>query len=775
MKDHRIRETEQALRDSDLRFRTLVDQASDAFFLHDAKGKFIDVNRKACESLGYTRDELLRLTVTDVDRDFNLTSARKIWELTPPGEAVTVQGHHRRKDGTLFPVEARLSSCEIDGQRLYLGLVRDISDRERADLALRHSEGQYRILFNSIDEGFCFIELLYDDDGNATDYRFLEVNPAFQKHVGLQNAAGHTIRELAPDIEHKWIATYAQVAASGQPIRFTEESPSLDRWFDVYAFPVEGIGRNKVAIVFTNVTDRKRGEEALRESERRITDFANTIPTLAWMANADGYITWYNQRWFQYTGTTPQQMEGWGWQLVHDPTTLPVVMNRWIRSIRTGEPFEMEFPLRGADGKLRSFLTRVVPVRNSKGEIIQWFGTNTDVEELRRTREDLVRAQERIRIAMRSTPLLLYTVDRDLRYTWMPGSHPGFHAPDAIGHRGEEFLEPSFAQALVEFKLSVLASGTSDRREFHTTRNGKTVVWDITAEPIRDDSEAVSGLTIAALDVTDRVRADEALRKSEKLALVGRLAATISHEIRNPLDAVGNLLYIMESEDDVQTLREFARNAREELARVEHIVTHTLQFNRHSETLTEDRLSDLLESSVTIYKGRIKLSGVMLARKYDPSDRIFCFSSELRQVFANLLGNAFDATPRGGTVYLRTRSRTHRRTGEPGVTVTVADTGIGMTRKTLQRLFEPFFTTKGLEGTGIGLWVSREILDKHDARVRVKSRHGSTGSGAVFSLWFPRTFSVAAPASASRDSQSAETSKSAPTSPGLAAQAPLSP
>jgi len=142
--------------------------------------------------------------------------------------------------------------------------------------------------------------------------------------------------------------------------------------------------------------ERARVGQQLRESERQFRDLANSIANLAWMARADGWIYWYNDRWYEYTGTTAADMEGWGWRRAHDQKALPQVMDRWQRSIQTGEPFEMVFPLRGADGEFRRFLTRVNPVRDSQGQVVGWFGTNTDVENERRAAEvlDLLRERE---------------------------------------------------------------------------------------------------------------------------------------------------------------------------------------------------------------------------------------------------------------------------------------------------------------------------------------------------------------------------------------------
>ena len=147
-----------------------------------------------------------------------------------------------------------------------------------------------------------------------------------------------------------------------------------------------------------DITERLRAQEALRQSEERFRTMANSIPQLAWIAHADGFIYWYNERWYEYTGTTPEQMEGWGWQCVHDPLVLPKVLEQWTASIATGQPFDMEFPLRGADGRFHPFLTRVLPFKDAQGRVVQWFGTNTDItehklaaEEIRRLNADLER------------------------------------------------------------------------------------------------------------------------------------------------------------------------------------------------------------------------------------------------------------------------------------------------------------------------------------------------------------------------------------------------
>jgi PAS domain S-box-containing protein len=230
---------------------------------------------------------------------------------------------------------------------------------------------------------------------------------------------------------------------------------------------------------------------------------------------------------------------------------------------------------------------------------------------------------------------------------------------------------------------------------------GRTA-YDATGQPVRFD-----GVTreITALKEAEETqdRAKEALMRSEKLALVGRLAATISHEIKNPLESVVNCLYLIEqSASDTSTV-EYAKLALEELQRVSHIVTHTLRWNRQSDMRSWVRVSQILDSALALYDGRLRQTGITLQRDYAVADRLLCFPSGLRQVFANLIANAIDAMKHDGKLIVRTRTQSHGRTGEAGMSISIADTGHGMDRDTLRGLFQPFVSTKGDLGTGLGL------------------------------------------------------------------------
>ncbi|HTD57173.1 MAG TPA: ATP-binding protein [Silvibacterium sp.] len=308
-----------------------------------------------------------------------------------------------------------------------------------------------------------------------------------------------------------------------------------------------------------------------------------------------------------------------------------------------------------------------------------------------------------------------------------------------LGRTAGEVFEGTMATALEESIGKVFEQGRPVRDLELTSKPqndvSQTRSWLANVYPVRTEADVVRWAGVILVETSERRRTEETLRKTEKLAAAGRLAATIAHEINNPLESITNLLFLIRQGPLDATSAEYAELAQHELARVSEITQQMLRFYRQPTLPSLANVGDLLDSVLTLYRGRVTALHVEVVRRYEPDVQLLCLTGELRQLFANLIGNALDAmTPAGGRLILRVRS------AADGVRVTVADTGSGMTQAVLQHIFEPFFTTKQAVGTGLGLWVSAEIVSKHQGKMRVRSRvRDEQGrGGTVFSVVFPQ-------------------------------------
>lgn len=237
-------------------------------------------------------------------------------------------------------------------------------------------------------------------------------------------------------------------------------------------------------------------------------------------------------------------------------------------------------------------------------------------------------------------------------------------------------------------------------------------------------------------DLTEQKRSEQVFQRTEKLAAAGRLAASIAHEINNPLEAVTNCMYLMSQAQMDDTAREYLEIAQRELNRVVHITTQTLRFYRQSTRPIETDVRELIETVLTLYEARLRTNSITVVRGFRHVPGITIFEGEVRQVIANLVGNAIDAmgSRKSGRLIVRTSPAREWSTQREGIAITVADTGSGMDKKTARRIFEPFFSTKDETGTGLGLWVSLEILEKHHASIRLRTRRNC---GSVFRIFIP--------------------------------------
>jgi PAS domain S-box-containing protein len=388
----------------------------------DPQGKITYVNDKFCAISKYSREEL-------IGRDHRIINSshhskefiRELWTTISHGKVWKGEIKNKAKDGSFYWVDTTIVPFlnEQGKPRQYVAIRADITDRKRAEEARKASEARYRALFEYAPDGIVIAD--------SKSY-YLDAN------VSICRMLGYTREELiglnATDIVTQTEQSQIEPALDAIKAKSDHHREWQFRRKDRTVFPAEVIATmmpdGNLLGMIRDISERKKMELALHDSEERFRTMANSMPQLAWIAHADGFIFWYNQRWYEYTGTTPQQMEGWGWQSVHDPKVLPKVMKNWTAAIATKEPFEMEFPLRAADGCFRAFLTRCYPLKDSEGNVVNWFGTNTDVEDLKQAEEKVHllntelehRVTERtaqLEIANKDLEAFSYSVSHDLR------------------------------------------------------------------------------------------------------------------------------------------------------------------------------------------------------------------------------------------------------------------------------------------------------------------------------------------------------------------------
>lgn len=494
-----------------------------------------------------------------------------------------------------------------------------------------------------------------------------------------------------------------------------------------------------IARVNTHVKMAKVRREAGESEQRlRLAQQAAAIGTFEWHVQT-GVNRWTPELEHMYgleTGTFEGTQEAWA-RRVH-PDDLPAVLEQMETSFRTRAPVQAEWRVIWSDRSVHWVLGRWQVFSDETGKPARVAGINIDVT-ARKTAED---ARRRLAAIVESSDDAIISKDLNgIVTSWNRQAQQlfGYTEEEMIG-RSILTLIPPELHGDEEMILSKIRSGEKIAH-FKTVRlakSGERIEVSLSISPVRDEHEQIVGAAKIARDIRESNKIERALRTTEKLAAAGRLAATVAHEINNPLEAVTNLIYLAKRDlPNGDKVAAYLKSAEQELNRVAHITRQTLGFYRDTSSPVRFNVPQVLDDLLLLYEKRLETRNIRIVREYDSAAEIIALSGEIRQAFSNLLTNAMDAMVRGGTLTIRVR-RTHEWSKDriPGVRITIADSGSGIAPEHRRHLFQPFFTTKSDVGTGLGLWITRGIVEKHGGQIHVKTRSG-TDHGTAFSILLP--------------------------------------
>jgi PAS domain S-box-containing protein len=640
-------------------------------------------------------------------------------------------------------------------------VAEDITERKRSEAvlaasehALRKSEARFRELADNMSQ-FAWTA---DTDGRRNWY-----NKRWYDYSGttFEEMQGFGWQKLHhPDHLERVVRHIRESFKSDKPWEDTFPLRGKDgnyRWFLSRAQPIRDDAGNVVRWFGTNtdITEQLEAEKALRASEGRFRELADNISQFAWTADHAGWIYWYNKRWHDYTGTTLEEMQGWGWQKVHHPDHVDRVVERIRRSFESGTPWEDTFPLRARDGNYRWFLSRALPIRNDAGEVVRWFGTNTDIteqreaeralRELNETLEVRVKAvtHERLQIWNVSQDLLLVT-DLDGKYlsinpAWT--SVLGWSELELLGKNSQWLLHPDDWEKTRSETKKLAEGRVTQRFETRFRHHDGSYRW-LSWKAVQDRGRIYA----MARDITELKDAENKLREArQELAQTSRrttlaaMSAAIAHEIRQPLGAIvtnanAGLRWLNREQPDLDEVRDTLKHIIGDGHRASEVIQSVrAMFAKGDHTGIPLDANELIRETIAMASGELEAERIVVDLELaDKLPLIPGHRGQLQQVVLNIVTNAADSMRN-----IDNRVRTLRVRSRPfnsnGVAVSVQDSGAGIDPQNMERIFDAFFTTKA-NGMGMGLAICRSIVEAHGGTLSVSA---GVPHGSIFHVVLP--------------------------------------
>jgi len=789
---------DEALRVSEEKYRRIVETSGEGIIIGATDGKMAFVNQKMADMLGYPKEEVVGKVGTDFMDQEQKTLVLKTRQELDKGEVTGREFKFRRKDGTALWTLCSVSPLFDDAGHHAgnLAMHTDITERKKTEEALRISEERYHNLFSTMEEGFCIIEMIFDNKGRPADYRFLEINAAFEKQTGMHEAEGKLMRELAPSHEAYWFEMYGNVALTGEPARFVNEAKALNRWFEVYAYRIGRPEERHVAIVFNDISESKRTEAALRESEERFRSSMDNMLEGCQILDRQWRYVYINDAAERQNRRPRAELIGKRYMDMWPGIESRHVFEVIRRCLEEGkaETFENEFTF--PDGNIGWFDLTIQPVPEGV------FILSMDVTVRRRADAALLDAKTQKQAAWYSRTLIevsldpLVTISAEGKITDVNEA-----TVQATGVPRESLVGTDFSGYFTEPQKADLGY----RRVFErgsvtdyplTIRHKNGSLMDVlyNASVYKDEGGKVLGVFAAARDVTARKRIEEELavhRKHLEDIVAARTAElqAANQDLRSSRRAALNLLKdAMEARRAVELAEENLRRSAEDLARSNkdleqfaYVASHDLQEplravggfmgllkNQYSDKLDDqareyidfsvdgaERMQSLIEGLLTFSRVGTRggefssvnikdaLDGALanLRRLIEESRAVVTSDTlpvvtvdrvQMTQLLQNLVANAVKFH---GPLSPEIHVGAQRK--EHAWEIYVRDNGIGIDPQYFDRIFLIFqrlHTRTQYKGTGIGLAVCKKIAERHGGRIWVES---VPGDGSTFYFTIP--------------------------------------
>jgi PAS domain S-box-containing protein len=515
---------------------------------------------------------------------------------------------------------------------------------------------------------------------------------------------------------------------------------------------LRGGGRINVAVTMSPIHDASgsvigmiksardlRGERQIEDAHLRLIAIVDSTSDAIISQDLNGMITTWNRAAERIFGYSAEEIVGRSSMTLIPPESQREELDV-IRRILEGEPVEhFETQRLRKGGEQIDVAITVSPIRNSSGSIAGASQIARDISERRRTEE----TRMRLAAIVESSDDAIIGKDLDgIITSWNSGAKQifGYEADEIVGHSVMRLIP----RELHSEEPMILARLRAGQRVEHyeskrRRKNGELIDVSLTISPIKDSRGNVIGASKIARDITERKRAEAALIEKEKLAATGRMAAAIAHEVNNPLESIMNLAYLLTHDPGLSEKGSYyAGLLLQEVERASEITRQTLSFYRSPSLPGEVDLAQVFDSVVRSKQGSVRKKGIAIETEIEGKGTAWGLTSELGQVISNLIENAIDAVGQDGRIRLRARDIN----GGESVQISVSDNGSGMPPEIAKRIFEPFFTTKNSRGSGLGLWVTRGIVEKHDGSIRVRTTQSGKRHGAIFTVILPRGMSA---------------------------------